>query len=566
MDKILESIFCDSSLWAEVIGHGMKKRSPAEVLEYIQDPHGRAELCRLIGTGSYTIEPPHTGYRPKDDGGERVFFANAPLDRLLLNVIYKWLMRNAPEMVHPCCLSYQEGTGVGDIVCGLSRRIATLGNSGSGNIVGRKFDIHKYFDTVGRKYIHRAFDRIEERHGKSSVIALLRKYYDSDIYYDTRLRKYVSAYQGIKQGCAVSSWLANVILYELDSEVSALDGFYVRYSDDIIFVGEEYEKATEAIEYNLHKLGLTLNERKIENVVGNEFIRFLGYNIRGSEISLSKKWVGYFRESIDKITVGNRRLIATVRAAHKEKDGEQREKKLRKALDNAAREVARFLYLGNGEYSWAQLVLRVINRPEDIETLNLYCLDALRAVYTGKTSIGGLGVCKRRGITRGKGKNVAQNRRKTAHIFGNEEPEGWIPGYFSIVAMRNNIGNRWLYRAMVSEIVCSRKRAKYGCCPNAAAGDEERKQLRLQLEEHYCTYMNSRPNGKKDGRYYAKGFPQMKTIDLLRGNRRSEARAELENFIGTSICYKQLQKNGRHWYWQSKAFPQLVLLREWFEE
>ena len=216
MDNILRSLFLDINLWSEVIEHGIKKGIPDEYLEYIQDPNGRAELCLKIGSGSYFIEPPHTGYRPKEDGGERTFFINTPMDRLVLFAIYKWLTRNEGEMIHPRCLSYQEGIGIGKIVKELSWRIKKNEGIGTSNIVGRKFDIHKYFDTVKREHITRALDTIEEHHGKSSVIELLRRYYNSDVYYDSRSKKMTSRYKGIKQGCAVSPFLANVLLYDLD--------------------------------------------------------------------------------------------------------------------------------------------------------------------------------------------------------------------------------------------------------------------------------------------------------------------------------------------------------------
>ena len=41
-------------------------------------------------------------------------------------------------------------------------------------------------------------------------------------------------YQSLKQGCAVASWLADVLLYDLDRELSQMNGYYVRYSDDML--------------------------------------------------------------------------------------------------------------------------------------------------------------------------------------------------------------------------------------------------------------------------------------------------------------------------------------------
>ena len=564
MDKILSSLFLDDSLWSEVIDHGFRKGIPAEVLEYIQDPHCRAALCRDIAEGRYLIRPPHTGYRPKEDGGERVFFANEPLDRLVLNAICKWLMRNESGMVHRDCRSYQEGVGVGKIVRGLSARISSLSGISQHKVVGRKFDIQKYFDTIPREYIHQAFDMVEQHHGKSAVISLLRTYYDSDIYYDTRKKAYVSNYQGIKQGCAVSSWLANVILYELDRDVSSLKGYYVRYSDDIIYVGEDYEKATNRIAANLAKKGLVLNPKKIEDVVGDQFIRFLGYYIRGSEITLSPKWVKYFQNNINRLTVKTKFLVASVRNIRKRYEGEECERRLMRKLASVQKGVALFLYLGDGEYSWANLVLSVINRQKDVDVLNQYCLDALRAVYTGKTSIGGLGVSKSDGIVRGCGRHVAENRKKTLHLVDETgERTGWLNGYYSIPAMQKHLGNKWLYRALVADLLLS-DMDNYGHVSvtqdshNAQSGSSVE-----ELERIYHKFLNSRPDGKKLEHFYARKLSDMNTRELLGGEHRSVAREELNAFIHDALKYESIQSDPNKWYWQSQTYQQLVLLKSW---
>lgn len=306
---MLESIFLDDALWREVIDHGVNKNIDRSVLSYLQDPHGRAQLCKEIITGKYKIKPPKTYYIPKDDGGERTVFVNEPIDRLLLNIIYKWLTKNEKQMIHASCKSYQQNIGVSRIVKELSGKIAEMSAIDTDAIVGRKFDIHHYFDTVNRECIHKAFDDVESHYGKSFIIKLLRDYYDSDLYYDSRLKKYVNQYQGIKQGCAVSSWLANVILFPLDEALSCLDGVYARYSDDIIFIGPDYELATKSIREKLLGFGLQLNEKKSEDVFSRSFVRFLGFDIRGTEITLSRKWVKNFQKNIDSRTINNKKLI-----------------------------------------------------------------------------------------------------------------------------------------------------------------------------------------------------------------------------------------------------------------
>lgn len=552
-DKILESLFLDTSLWAEVIEHGRLKKMPMSVLMYLQSPHNRAELYLKIVRGEYEIQPPHTGYRPKEDGGERMFLANEPLDRLLLNAICKWLMRNEQNMVHPACRSYQEGIGVGQIVKKLSQDIVKYSKEDSGCVVGYKFDIQHYFESVDRKYIHKAFDIVESHYGHSAIISLLRKYYNSDVYYDTRLGETVEQYQGIKQGCAVSSWLANVILYQLDERLSDMEGCYVRYSDDIIYVGPELRKAARIVKEQLESFGLTLNEQKVEHVQSNKFIRFLGYYIRGDEITLSPKWVKRFQQTIEHITIHNKKLIHAVRNIHKQ-HSDNSEKQLIRIVNHTAKQLAAFLYLGNGQYSWAALTLGVLNRQDDIKQLTLYCMDALRAVFTGKTGIGGLGVSKEKGIIRGKGKSVLANRKKTEHIINEKN-------FCSISAMKKVIHNKWLFRALVWELIQGDNYEKF-TSENATATDYVDICTLERLYEEYCY---SRPNEKHSNRFYAKTLSDLTIEDLMIGKNRTEAEKRLKKWIADNITSQNFPAGSNQWYWQCAVNPELVLLRKWFD-
>ena len=555
-DQILESLFLDVPLWAEVIDHGVSRGIPSYVVEQLQDPHFRADLCRQIAEGEYVIAPPHTGYCPKDDGRERMFLVNEPLDRLLLHAVYKWLLRHEPEMIHPSCLSYQEGIGIGQVVRQLSAHITAHAGTAQGGVVGRKFDIQKYFDSVDRRAIHRAFDVVEQHHGRSSVISLLRRYFDSDLYYDSRQHSLVNAYQGIKQGCAVSSWLANVILYDLDEALSAMPGFYVRYSDDIIYVGEQYVEATQAIRRHLEPLGLVLNEQKIEDVNASRFVRFLGYGVRGAEITLSRKWVKHFQTSVDRRTIRNRHLIARVRNIRRQ-GGPQMHTVLDSLIRGVQRSLVRYLYLGDGRHSWASMVLSVVNRPDDVACLNRYCLDALRAVYTGKTDIGGVGFSAEHGIIRGKGRHVRANRQAL----------GRLVGYHSLSAMQQLLPNRWLYRAMVAHLLDVHDYPAFGGYAGHN-GDQrdlaEPVSMMQGLEERYEAFLNSEPDRSAIERFYARPLEQMDTLDLLASDHRSVARDELMQWLSAHVSFDALQTDADAWYWQSAEHPQLVLLRDWF--
>lgn len=562
-DNILESIFLDTSLWSEAIAHGLDKHIAHCWLETFADPHERAKLCVQIAEGEYRIQPPHTGYKKKDDGGERMFLANEPQDRLLLNIIYKWLMRNEAGMIHPSCKSYQSGTGISKIVKEISRRITCNEKVERNTVVGRKFDIHKYFDSIGRGYIHAALQAVEEDYGCSSVLDLLHDYYDSDIYYDTRQRCMVENYQGIKQGCAVSAWLANVLLYELDKELSHRDGLYVRFSDDILYIGEDYEEVTDIIRKRLAKIGLQLNERKISDIVAGEYFCFLGFEIHGQDITLSKKWVKHFQQEIDKRTVRNMPLIRKVRRIRQE-GGDKQEARLMEVLDKTMRSVASLLLYGNGKYSWATEVLPTINNTADLQQLTTYCLDALRTVYTGHTNIGGLGKSQKHGIQRGKGRNVKSNRLATQHLMPQESGMPHLHGFLSLLAAKKAVTNKWLFRTVSIDMVDTHAHPAYGQIQEEA-NEISREEVIAELEALYENYLYSKPDGEKLERFYAHPLEEQTIETLIRGGSRKEALLQLEQFLVTQMGFTLLQETENSWYWQSKNYPQLVLLKKWFD-
>lgn len=558
-DAILESIFLDTSLWREVIEHGVDKNIAHQWLETLADPHERAELCVQIAEAKYHIQPPYTGYRKKDDGGERMFLANEPHDRLLLNIIYKWLMRNESRMIHPSCKSYQTGIGIGKIVKQISQLISSSAEDNPQKIVGRKFDIHKYFESIGRDHIHAALDNIEKDYGCSSIIDLLRVYYDSDLYYDTRKQAMVEEYQGIKQGCAVSAWLANVLLYDLDEELSQRGGLYVRYSDDILYIGEDYEEVTDIIRNRLTLLGLQLNERKVTEIVSGEYFCFLGFEIHGKDITLSRKWVKHFQKEIDRRTIHNSQLIKKVRAIRQD-GGEKQETKLIRLFDQTMRNIARFLLYGNGKFSWATEVLPTVNNTDDLQKLSTYCLDALRAVYTGHTNIGGLGKSLKYGIQRGKGRHVKSNIEATNHLLYQDGNEGILQGFLSLLGAQRLISNKWLFRTMSVNLIDSRRHPRYGTSRLPISQED----MVSELEALYEAYLNSQPDGNSFDRFYAFSLDEMSIEGLIQGENRKETLSRLEQYLVENVVFSMLQETDNAWYWQSRKYPQLVLLREWF--
>ena len=402
-DKILEMFF-EPERWQYAIAKGADKDINKATLYQLTTPEARAMMYQRIRDGKYKIMPPHTAKIPKDNGDFRTVYVNEPCDRVLLSIANDLLFELMPEMTHPRCKSYQKGLGCGRVVQEVSRKIC----SAKDNILGWKSDLSKYFDSVPLQYIDWAFGKVEEKYGKSALISVIRDYYHTDIYFDTE-GNLCESYQSLKQGCAVAAWLADVVLYHIDEQLASLNGYYVRYSDDTLFVGEDYEKAMQIMQDELMKMQMKLNPKKVEYLDAQHWFKFLGYSIKGRNISLSSTRIKTFQKEIEKRTIKKRDITMT----------------------KAINAVNRYLYKGYGDFSWATQVLPVINVKEDIDKLNAFVMDCIRAVKTGKSKIGGLGYIKTQSvgcIDRGKGRNVRANKMKT---------EGEIKGYLSIGCARN---------------------------------------------------------------------------------------------------------------------------------
>ena len=420
MTDILLQKFFEKERWEQALELGVGKGMDKGELRKLTSPHVRLAMYNAIITDNYEIAPPHQAQIPKDNGEFRIVYVNENVDRIFLSIANNLFFEVFPEFVHKSCKSYQSGIGCGKIVQGVSRWVVIAKR----REVGFKADLTKYFDSVPLKYIDEIFDRMEEKVGKSKIIDIVRKYYHTDLCFDIN-GELIEMYQSLKQGCAVASFLADAVLYNIDGALSSMYGYYVRYSDDLLVISDNHDDAFVVLETMLNNMGLTLNPKKVEVIYRDRWVTFLGFKIRGDRITLSKSRVKSFQKEIEAKTIKQRNI----------------------SMARATKRVNDYLYRGDGKYSWATSVLPIINVEKDIETLNAFVMDAIRTCATKKRKIGGLGSVSDRDdytILRGTGKNVTANRNKT---------EKEISGYLTIGCMRNALlTRRAVYEALVRTI------------------------------------------------------------------------------------------------------------------
>lgn len=424
-DILLEKVF-ESERWEAAINKGFFKGIDKGELRQLCGPETRVRLAMAILEDNYEIAPPHQALIPKDNGEFRTVYINENIDRIFLSIVNDLLFELCSDMIHPACKSYQKGIGCGKVVQEITKNIKWQKEYENleSKTFGIKADLSKYFDSVPIEFIDNVFDQLIHKFGDSKIIAILRKYYHTDLCFDPD-GNLIKHYQSLKQGCAVASWLADVMLYEIDDHLSELKGMYVRYSDDILYIGRFYDYAMKVLEKNLEIMSMKLNPKKVEYLSYDRWFKFLGFMIKEDQITLSPGRVKTFQKEIEKRSVKNRHVSGKA----------------------AIISINRYLYKGDGTYSWATQVLPIINVERDIDTLNEFVMDCIRACQTGKRNIGGLGTVTNRKdctILRGTGKNVSANRNNT---------EKEIEGYYSIRCMQKALNIcRPVYDTIVREM------------------------------------------------------------------------------------------------------------------
>ena len=417
MQDILLQKFFEAHRWEQALETGVDKHIDKGELRKLCSPEVRLAMYNAIISDNYEIAPPHQAEIPKDNGDMRIVYVNENVDRIFLSIANNLFFELFPEFVHHSCKSYQTGIGCGKIVQEVARQVVSTNRKE----VGFKADLTKYFDSVPLRCIDEIFDRMEEKIGKSKVIDIVRKYYHTDLCFDVN-GNVIEHYQSLKQGCSVASFLADAVLYKVDFILSSLPGYYVRYSDDLLVISDNWEQSFFTLRSMLNDLELTLNPKKVEEVYKDKWVKFLGFNIKGNQITLSKNRVKSFQKEIEARTIKQRKI----------------------SMARAVNQVQSYLYKGDGTYSWATSVLPIVNVQKDIDTLNEFVMDCIRACATGKKKIGGLGSVNDKEdhtILRGTGKNVTANRNKT---------EATIQNYYSLRCMQNALlTRRAVYETLV---------------------------------------------------------------------------------------------------------------------
>lgn len=138
-----------------------------------------------------------------------------------------------------------------------------------------KIDIHHFFDSIRWDQLS---GMLRRRITENDVLNLIREECLAPSV--DKEGNLVKKTVGIHQGSSIAPVLSNIYLSEFDRWVAVQDVFYVRYSDDMLLLGQDHEKMKALlaeIQTRLEALGLSLSEKKTEFKPLTEGVEFLGY-------------------------------------------------------------------------------------------------------------------------------------------------------------------------------------------------------------------------------------------------------------------------------------------------
>lgn len=253
-----------------------------ELRDYLNNHY--QQLRQDVVSGIYEPSPVLKVEIPKAHGGVRMLGIPTVKDRLVQQSVSQWLS----QFFEPTFSAFSYGFRPGKNAHQAVIQAQTFLNEGKVYVI--ELDLEKFFDTVNHdKLMSLLMRKVTDK----PTLRLIRQYLRSGIMEGGVVSP---RREGTPQGSPLSPILSNIILDELDKELSYRGHHFVRYADDCsIYSGSEKSAArvlagiTKYLEEDL-KLKVNKEKSKVSRPTESTLLGFSFYNDKGNwAIRIAKK-------------------------------------------------------------------------------------------------------------------------------------------------------------------------------------------------------------------------------------------------------------------------------------
>jgi len=274
---------------------GVDDRQSDELRPFVEANCQR--LVNSIREGHYQPSPVRKVEIPKPTGGVRMLGIPTVVDRMIQQAIYQVLSPIYEEDFDRNSYGFRRGKNAHQAVLKAQAYL----NKGYNWII--ELDLEKFFDKVNhQKLMHLLSQKIKDK----SVLVLINSYLKTGIMEGGLVSPRT---EGTPQGSPLSPLLSNIMLHELDKELSKRGHRFVRYADDCsIYVRSK--KSAKRVKESIIKflecdllLKVNREKTKISRAHESYLLGFSFYHMKGRyEIRISPKSVNRVKAKCKAIT------------------------------------------------------------------------------------------------------------------------------------------------------------------------------------------------------------------------------------------------------------------------